>query len=176
MSKERIKINLPLIATRDEAEATMNELANCANNKRLLQARLDKAVLKLQEEAAPGISQCDQAILAKSDALRAWAESNPGEFAKGRKSIDFLSGTLGFRTGTPKLGLLSRAWNWEKVLALLQSTPMYQKYVRTKPEVDKEKILAQAAAEKCFDPGYMGMKITQDESFYVEPKLTDVQG
>jgi len=176
MSKSRIKLQLPMLATRDEAEATMNELANCANNKRKLQVRLDSAVLKLQEEAAPGISQCDAAIIAKSDALRAWAEANPGEFLKGRKSIDFLSGTLGFRTGTPKLGLLSRAWSWEKVLQVLKSNPMYQKFVRTKEEVDKERILATAAQEKCFDPGYMGMKITQDESFYVEPKLTDVQG
>lgn len=45
--------------------------------------------------------------------------------------------------------------------------------MRTKEEVDKERILAQAAAETCFDCGYMGMKIVQDESFYVEPALTN---
>jgi phage host-nuclease inhibitor protein Gam len=151
----------------------MNDLANIANNRRKLAARLDAALLKLQSEAAPGLALCDTALTAKSDALRAWAESHPEEFSKGRKSIEFLSGTLGFRTGNPKLGLLSRAWNWDRVLEVLKSNPMYQTFVRTREEVDKEKLLATAAQEKCFDCGYMGMKITQDESFYVEPKLTD---
>ena len=171
MSKERIKINLPLITTRDEAEAVMNDLANIANNKRKLTARLDAGVLKLQEEAAPGISQCDAELKSKSDALRAWAEANPEEFGK-KKSIEFMSGTLGFRTGTPKLALLSRAFTWEKVLAKAQE--LIPAFIRSKPELDKEAILGQRDEEPLqFAIKACGMKVVQDESFYVEPKLTD---
>ena len=171
MSKSRIKIPLPLISSRTEAEAVMNDLSLAANNRRKLAARMDAAILKIQDEAAPGIALCDDSIKAKSDALRAWAEANPAEFGK-KKSIEFLAGTLGFRTGTPKLALLSRAWNWDKVLDVLKGSAMYQKFVRTKQEVDKERVLAEAGAG-CFDPGYCGTKVVQDESFYVEPKLTE---
>lgn len=174
MKKTRIKIKLPTITTRDETEIVMNELALIANNKRTLTARLDAAVLKIQENAAPGLSQCDEEMNLKSEALRAWAEANPHEFTKGRKSIDFLSGVLGFRTGTPKLALLSRSWNWEKVLAAVQAT--LPAFVRSKPEVDKEALINQRDEESImWALPHVGLKVTQDESFYVEPKLTEVQ-
>ena len=182
MSKTRIKINLPLLASREEVEYTVNELANVANNKRKLVARLDSAILKLKDEAAAGIAACDEALAAKTDALRAWAESHPEEFPKGRKSVVFLSGTVGFRTGTPKLALLSRAWNWDKVLEAVQSRAF--SFTRTSTELDKDAILAfaagstdaadkQATEEKVLRP--IGINVIQDESFYVEPKLTDAE-
>ena len=173
MTKQRIKIALPTITSRDEAEAVMNELANTANNKRLLTARLDKAVLKLQEEAAPAIALCDEDIKQKSDLLRAWAEANPGQFS-GRKSITFLSGTLGFRTGTPKLALLSRKFNWESVLTNVQRLVPF--LIRNKPEIDKEAILARRDNELLMKAiTDCGLKIVQDESFFVEPNLTDAE-
>ena len=173
MSKNRIKVALPLLASRDEAEAVMHELALAANSRRKFVARMDTKILDVQNQFAPAIAECDAAIKAKTDALRAWAEANPQEFGK-RKSIDFLSGILGFRTGTPKLALLNRAWNWEKVTdAVCHHLP---NFVRSKPEVDKEAIIGQrdeeeiqAVLPRC------GLKVVQGESFYVEPHLTEVE-
>ena len=182
MSNTRIKIALPLIATRDDAEYTMNELANAANNKRKLVSRLDAAILKLKDEAAVGIAACDDTIKAKSDALRAWVESHPEEFPKARKSIAFLAGVLGFRTGTPKLALLSRAWNWDKVLEAVQARAF--SFTRTKVELDKDAIITFAAASTTAEDRAqvesnvlrpIGVKIVQDESFFVEPNLTDAE-
>jgi phage host-nuclease inhibitor protein Gam len=177
MSKNRIKISLPLITTRTEAEAVMNDLANTANNRRKLAARLDMQILAAQDAAAPGLAACDADLQAKSDALRVWAEAHPEEFPKARKSIEFLSGTLGFRTGTPKVALVSRVWTWEKVLSAIIARGF--KFIRIQEEVDREAILAFHAeapdkpevAVKVLAP--IGVKIVQDESFYVEPKLTD---
>jgi phage host-nuclease inhibitor protein Gam len=176
MSKDRIKIPLPQITTREEAEAVMNELALCANNRRKIVARMDAAVLKIQEAEALNIGICDAAIAERSDALRAWAEAHPEEFPKGRKSIEFLSGTLGFRTGTPKLALLSRAFTWDKVRDLVAQIMPH--YIRTKLEVDKEAMLADYGVSE--DKGVTadkfkraGVKVTQDEAFFIEPKLSD---
>lgn len=182
MSKNRIKVSLPLIASRDDAEATMNELALAANNKRILTARLDAAILKLQDEAAAGIAKCDEAIDLRVDALRAWAESHPEAFPNGKKSIAFLSGVLGFRTGTPKVALLSRAWNWAKVLEAVLARGFA--FTRTSVELDKESIIAFVADSKTAEDKLatetkvlrpIGVKIIQDESFYVEPNLTDLE-
>lgn len=171
MSKNRIKISLPMITTRDEAEAVMNDLANMANNRRKLAVRLDAQILAAQDAAAPGLAACDADLQAKSDALRAWAEMHPEEFPKGRKSIEFLSGTLGFRTGTPKLSLLSRSFTWDKVLELMKRGG-WTGFIRTKEEPDKESLLAQ---REVYDLRAVGLKVTQDESFFVEPKLTDAE-
>lgn len=172
MTKQRIKIALPQITSRDEAEAVMNEIALAETNKRTLSARLDKAILKLQDEAAPGIALCDESIATKADALRVWAESHPEEFPRGKKSIAFLAGTLGFRTGTPKLALLNRAWTWEKVLNALKLRTEFSIFVRTKEEVDKEKILTAKAMNAGLEIDIVGCKVTQDEAFFIEPNLT----
>ena len=178
MSKSRIKIPLPTITTRDEAEAVMNDLANVANLRRKYITKLDAQILEAQDKAAPGIASCDDDIKSKSDALRVWAETNPELFTK-RKSLDLMSGVLGFRTGTPKLALLNRSWTWDKVLEAILARGFA--FVRTKEEIDKEAILAFHAADankpevesKVLRP--IGVTIKQDEGFFIEPKLTDTE-
>jgi phage host-nuclease inhibitor protein Gam len=172
MSKKRIKVelNTETLNTREDAEASMNELALAENNKRKFIAARDAAVLKVQENSAPLITQCEQFIEAKAAELQAWAESHPEAFPKGRKSIDLAAGTLGFRTGTPKLALLSRAWNWKKVTdALMVHLP---NFIRSAPEPDKESLLAQREELAPMFP-LIGVKVDQGESFFIEPNLTD---
>lgn len=176
MSKSRIKVKLPTLTTREEAEAALNELALTENNRRKLIAQRDAAVLRIEENIAPDIAACETAIKDKTDALRAWAEANVDTFPKGLKSIVLVSGRIGFRTGTPKLKLLS-GWNWDKVLEAIEALGF--QFIRNKPEVDKEAIITFASSQtdraavdlKVLRP--IGVKLIQDESFYVEPKLTD---
>lgn len=178
MKNKRIKIQLPNLATRADAEAAMCDLAISANILRFLTAERDAKVLAINEEYESDLGKANAQLASLTDALRVWAETNPGEFQKGRKSIDFLSGILGFRTGTPKLALLSRAWNWDKVLDAIKLRAFA--FIRTKEEVDKEAILAfvsagpEPAAEleaKILRP--IGVKIVQGESFFIEPALTE---
>jgi phage host-nuclease inhibitor protein Gam len=153
---------------RADAETLMNELAGKTNEKRALVARLDAAVLKLHEDATPEISACDEVISARSEALRSWAESHPGEFPRGRKSIALLGGVVGFRLGTPRLALLSRAFKWEGVVELLKQKG-WTSFIRTKAEPDKDGLLAQ---RERYNLREIGLKVVQEESFYAEPRLT----
>ena len=179
MSKNRIKVTVPTILSRVDAEAAVNEISLTANNRRKFIARLDAEVLAVQEKYQANILACDHAIQDKAAALEVWATSNLDEFPKGKKSIAFLTGTLGFRTGMPKLALISRAWNWDKVLEAIQVRAF--SFIRTTPEVDKEAILAFVAAgadqraeieAEVLKP--IGVKVTQAEAFFVEPNLTSV--
>jgi len=158
----------------------MNDLATAANLQRTFLALRDDEVLAINSKYETDLAACSELLKVKTDALRAWAESNPQEFAKGRKSIDMLSGTLGFRTGTPKLAPLSRAFTWDKVIELLKSMVPWAPFVRVKAEVDKEGILgaAAAAADKskfAEDLKRVGLQVKQEESFFVEPNLTAVE-
>ncbi len=167
----RIKIEQGLIETRDAAEAVMNDLAQTANNKRKLVAKRDHEVLAINAKYEPDLAACDADLKAKTNALNAWAAAHPEEFPKGRKSIEFLSGTVGFRTGTPKLALLSRGWTWEKVTEAVGK--LLPNFIRNKPEVDKEAIIGQRDELAEFLPR-VGVKITQGETFFAEPNLTQM--
>ena len=162
MSKSRIKIKLPSITTRDEAEAVMNELALAENNRRKFIARRDAEVLAINAKYETNLAACAEAVKEKSEILRAWAEATPTAFPKGRKSLDLVSGVIGFRTGTPKLALLSRAWNWDKVLAALKASPLFKPMIRIKEEVDKDAIIGTITAIKPglgWDGSEVGVKV-----------------
>jgi phage host-nuclease inhibitor protein Gam len=169
MSKNRIKVKLQTISTRTEAEAVMNELALAENNRRKAIASRDEIILSITEDYTGKIELCEAAIKEKTAALCAWAEANPQLFEK-KKSLALYAGTLGFRTGTPKLSLLSRAWNWKKVTdALMVHLP---NFIRSVPEADKESLLAQREELAPVFP-LVGVKVEQGESFFIEPNLTD---
>lgn len=168
----RIKIKLPDLKTRADAEAAMDEVATASNAKRKFIAVRDQAVLAINEKFAPALANCDQTIAENTDALRVWAETHPEEFPKGRKSIELAAGTLGFRTGTPKLCLLSRAWTWEKALTAVRT--LLPAFIRDKPEIDKDAILGQRDEPIIKDTlPRVGLKVDQGETFYIEPALSD---
>jgi phage host-nuclease inhibitor protein Gam len=169
MSKARIKKTLTnVVQTREEAEARMNDLAVAANHRISLIADMDAEILAIKDEYEAWIAKQDADIKQAAADLEAWALANPDQFEK-PKSLAFLSGTLGFRTGTPKLALLNRKWNWETVTSAVER--MLPNFIRTKPEVDKDAILGQRDELAEFLP-QVGLKVTQDEGFFIEPKLT----
>lgn len=172
MSENRIKKLLTnVVQTRDEAEARMRDLAMAANLRISLIADMDAEILAIKKQYESDIAKQDGLIKQAADDLEAWALANPNLFEK-PKSIAFLSGTLGFRTGTPKLALLNRKWNWETVTSAVEK--LLPHFIRNKPEVDKDAILGQREELAEFLPD-VGLKVTQDEGFYIEPKLTKVK-
>ena len=92
------------------------------------------------------------------------------------KDTPFATVKFQFVNVTPKLALLSRAWTWDKVLECLVVCGL-DRFVRTKKEVDKDAVLAFAAAAPTNADSIRinGMKVVQNESFFVEPNLTDTE-
>lgn len=169
MSKNRLKKTLELVVqTRDEAEARMRDLASAANTRVSLIAEMDAEILAIKKQYELQLAKQEALIKQAADDLEAWALANPDLFQK-PKSIAMLSGTLGFRTGTPKLALLNRSWTWDKVTAAVVG--LLPNFVRNKPEVDKEGLIASRDEIEEFLP-MVGLKVTQDEGFFIEPKLT----
>lgn len=180
MKTMRIKVALPMIGSREEAEATMTELALAANEQRSITAERDALVLTINDRFEAGLAACAEVLTQRADSLRAWAEANPDVFPKDCKSLKLTSGTLGFQTGMPKLALLSRAFNWDKVLSLFRASGWGRAFIRTKEEVDKDSILSMCRKVKreeriaaCLKR--RGLKLVQDESFFIEPDLTAVE-
>lgn len=174
MKKTRIKINVPAISTRADAELAISDIALTVANKIRTTAKMDTEVVAVREKYQASLGMIEASIEAKTEALREWAEAHPEEFAKGRKSIEFVQGTIGFRAGTPALALLNKKWTWAKVVESMGA--FLPHFLRSKPEVDKEALLAQRdepLIQKTLP--LVGLKVTQTETFFVEPKLTEVE-
>jgi len=170
------KTHPKMLTSRSEAEACLNELAVLMNNQRKVVADRDAAVLAINERVAPELTRLSTDISEHTETLQAWAQANPSEFPKDRKSLKLTSGTLLFRTGQPKLELLSRAFSWQKVLSLVSSK--MPAFVRRKEEVDKEGLLGLVSQVSDKDAAAatlreIGLQVTQDESFEVKPDLTE---
>ena len=93
------------ISTRDELEAAMNGYAVMHARLRGLGAELDVEIGKLRDRYAGRIAAVTEEIDPVAEAIEEWATLNPGEFA-GKKSIDLLSGKVGWRTTPPSVKTL----------------------------------------------------------------------
>lgn len=174
MKKTRIRI-LEKAISREEAENLVGDIACSANNRRRIVTEMDAKLLAIREEYAGSLELYDEDIKSKSLLVQAWAESNPEEFTR-RKSVVFPSGTVGFRTGTPKLKCLS-GWTFAKVLAALKSLEWGFAFLRIVEEVAKDELIAAFGQSRIADTELrqIGVKVVQDEAFFVEPDLSQFE-
>lgn len=177
MSKNRIKPTVRILTSRAQAENQVQAIALLSAAKQVESGRMDKEILAVKEKYAPRISEMDATIQLAAQELEVWAQSNPNEFPAGRKSIAFLAGTIGFRKDTPSLQPLSKAFTWTKILATITGKK-WRRFIRQKPEVDKDAILARAGTldkptkfQREVLP-LLGLRVVQEEKFFVQPDLT----
>ena len=100
--------------------------------------------------------------------ITSYALANKDSLFVKKKSLDSLHGTIGFRTGTPKLKTL-KGFTWNTVTNLLKE--FLPAYVRIAEEPAKDKLLTERNNEQIADffPK-IGVVVTQDETFFVEVK------
>jgi phage host-nuclease inhibitor protein Gam len=166
---KKSKLTVIPCANRAEAEAAVSEFARLVNNQRAITAIMDAEILGIKERFGASLAECEAARKIHAERLKLWALANPEEFGKAR-SIQFTAGAIGFRTGMPRLALLNRSWTWEKCLATVEQ--LLPGFIRQKPEIDAAALINQRGEEmlqltlpKC------GLKIVQDQGFYLDPKL-----
>lgn len=174
-----------IIETLDQAEAAvaqitaltlqLNDETNQQNAKLVLARKHDDAIKSLEERRAR-----------YEDALETWANKNrkslglagePGE----KKSIDLRQGTIGFRWGRPKVAFL-KGFTEDVVLArlrrLARKAKHWARYIRVAETLNRSQILDDARPEAGLLSGkdltHIGVEVTREETFYVEPKLEPV--
>ncbi len=133
-----------------------------------INAEIELQCAKIREKQADRLSQLDAEREQAFDMLQAYAVENQAELFSKKKSLDMAHGTIGFRTGTPKLKTL-KGFTWASVLQMVRE--FLPGYVRTSEEVAKDKLLADRDEEGMYDKmAKCGITVAQDETFYVEPQ------
>lgn len=171
--KTRIKSTTRTI-TREEAETLVHEIALAENRRRFIAATVDEKTLAIREKYAPDLEATAASIKANSALVQAWAEANPDEFGK-KKSLAFTSGTVGFRTGTPKAKTRT-GFTWSRVLEKLKTLEWGFAFIRVTEEVAKDELIA-ATTQARLTPNELaqiGVDVVQDESFFIEPDLSAI--
>ena len=133
-----------------------------------INAEIELQCAKIREKQADKLTALDTEREQAFDVLQAFAVENKAELFAKKKSLDMAHGTIGFRTGTPKLKTL-KGFTWASVLQKVRE--FLPGYVRTSEEVAKDKLLADRDEDGMFDKmSKCGIQVAQDETFYVEPK------
>lgn len=173
MSRSRKTLEPEEKATREQAERLLGEIAASANRVEQMKATLERELQDIREIYSGLFEKEKTLIKDKTKLLKAWAEASPQEFGKS-KSIKLLFGTIGWRKTTPTVGLLSGR-KTGAVVKFLQGVK--RSWIRSKPELDKDRILADFASGKATkeDLAGYGLKVTQQNRFYVDPKLEEVE-
>lgn len=155
-------------------ETVMADIATFKNAERKITADLDAVIHAAREFVQPELTEISASLAILTAKAQAWAEAHPEKFAK-KKSLELTHGTLGFRTGTPKVALLNRKWSWKKALKFTETS--LPGFIRHVPEIDKDAILADFTngAATAVELASAGLKVVQDESFYIEPNLTKLE-
>lgn len=155
------------IQTREALECAMGDLAQATIRRGKVALDLETRLQNIRKAFETPLAELDDEIEALVADLEAWAALHKEEFAD-RKSLALIHGVLGFRTGNPTLKTV-KGVKWDHVLALLKSAGM-RGYIRASEEVDKETILAHREGIGAAKLAALGMRVDQEERFYVEPR------
>jgi phage host-nuclease inhibitor protein Gam len=177
------RLKAPQLKSREDFTAAVDEAARLTVEIREIEAERDSKLQTVQsifgEQIQPLQVRCN-ALVAEAER---YAEEHREELLPGKLKSDATPlATLGFRTGMPQLKTLPK-WTWEKVLAALGLNPRLSGYIRSKPEVDKAAIIANTkdgtlsyqteVSEGEVQISYLGLRVVQEETFFIEPKLDD---
>lgn len=163
------KVVPPSISSRTELETEAGLLAKDMVEQRRLQNELDRKIAALRTDAETRLGLLQAQIEQRFTRVQGYADQHP-ELFDGKKSADLVHAVIGYRIGNPYVDRL-KGWTPRKVIeALRERLPAF---IRTADAVDKEAVLAARAQlepkllERC------GLKIAQDETFFVEPKIAE---
>lgn len=154
-----------------EAEEIFAEYADLDNRMDSLTAAIDREMIALRDKHQPKISDLQDKRQLAFLKLEHFAETHPEYFTK-RKTMRFIHGKLGFRTGMPQLKTQPGV-TWKTVLKSLEKG--FPKFVKKNPSVDKEQLLIKRKDNKVkLLFAAVGIVVVQDNTFFVEPKKEEV--
>lgn len=172
MAKREKKVLVTGI-TSEQMEQAFADYATADAKIQGINAKMDVEITRIREKYADDLVELQEKKDKNFELLQVFSSEHPELFAK-KKSYESAHGTIGFRTGTPKLKTL-KGFTWAASLNMLKE--LLPGYVRTTEEPAKDKLLADRELEEVREMmPRCGIGVVQEETFYVELKKEDVTG
>jgi phage host-nuclease inhibitor protein Gam len=167
MAKRVSKKIISNVSTAQFEEAMAGYAKNDARSLKLA-AQMDMEIIKCREKYDPEFNKLMEQMEEQKEIIEVYCREKQDVLFAKKKSHETTHGTVGFRTGTPKLKLLSK-FNWAKVLDNLKH--YLPDYVRKTEEVAKDRLLADREQEEvAANLKKVGVEVVQDETFFIELK------
>ncbi len=174
--KTNNRILAPTLTSRDEFDAAASEVL-------LLQTEIDRLkaeeagdIERIKGRYAEKLKPLVERTKARAALVKLYAVEHRAELLPtDAKSCEAGTARIGFRDGNPRTETLSK-WTWEKATAAFRENNLTS-YLKVSYEIARAKVLADG--KEGFlenDQGedvslrVLGVKIEQDETFYIEPK------
>ncbi|WP_420582055.1 host-nuclease inhibitor Gam family protein [Reichenbachiella sp.] len=152
-----------------EAKDFMLQYADSSSQLKKLEGEMEVKIQAVREKYKDKVQSLSTTKETAFQKLQAYALRNRDELFIKRKSLDWGHGILGFRIGTPKV-TKKAGITWAAMLDLVKNAGK-KDLIRTKEDIDKEKIIASRDDEDFMKPlNDLGISVVQDETFFVEPK------
>ncbi len=170
MGKTKTAVKSTLSSWQD-VDGSLKEIAE--SNAFILEreSEMNKKLLEIQNAYEIETREKRDRVLALEKNIELFCIEHRDEFVQS-KTRDLNFGLVSFRLTTPKLSTL-KGFTWDTVLALLKKLQMTT-YVRTKEEVDKDKIKAELT--EASELAQIGLHIQQTETFYYEAYKKELVG
>jgi phage host-nuclease inhibitor protein Gam len=159
------------IRDREELETVLGEYARLMILKEKQTLEMEAQINFTRKRYETELTELTEKAEAFFGDIQAWATLNQAEFET-RKSLDLIHGIIGFRTCPAAVKQVGGVKS-EHTLDMMQQNPGYKEYIRIKPEIDKDAILAAYGLKKdglLAALAAVGLKIEQKENFFVELK------
>jgi len=170
MAKAATKIKTESVdapANREEAENYMREIGELQNEVARTQADMNDEINAIKARYQETLLPVNQSIDALAQGLSAYAIANRAELLPGnKKTVKMGTGEISWRKTPPKVAVRGA----DTVISTLMSLGL-DRFVRNKPEVNKEAILLEKEAVS----GIKGISITQREELVIKPDVSELE-
>lgn len=157
--------------SKDAAEEAFATYVKADAERAKITAEIELKCAQIREKQQDRLTQLQTIQEEAFATLQAFATENQAELFNKKKSLEMVHGTIGFRTGTPKLKTL-KGYTWASALQLVKE--FLPGFIRSTEEIAKDKLLADREDETvAANLSRCGILVAQDETFYVEPKKED---
>ena len=166
-----------LINTDEEVNNALLELGKSSVIVQNKEAAMNEEIQKIKAryDDDEELAEANGNIALYSDALENYLTSHKKDFIATRSKI-YTHGKIGFRTTPPSVKQLNSKWKVESSIAFLKK--LFKKtYLREKPEINKDLILADYASGKLADEDLagVGLRVDQNEKFIIESNWEEIK-
>jgi len=168
---KRQKLEQCIINSRQALEGVVADVVRIKLEHTLATALMEREIADVQKRHQDSLLNLARQIEAKEAGVFVYCQKHRSELFPEKKSLDLLLATVGFEYTPPRVEKINSKDTFGKIGLRLENLDWGAAYVRySEPEVNKEKILADRARLKPDQLQEAGLRIDQDENFFIRPR------
>lgn len=168
---KRQKLEPCIITSRQALESVVADIVNLKLQHTQATAAMEREIADVQKRHQEMLLGIARQIEAREAGVYVYCQKNRKELFPEKKSLDCLLATIGFELTPPRVEKINGKDTLGKIALRLENLQWGSAYIRyPDPEINKEKILADRTIMDAEELKSVGLKIDQDENFFIRPK------